>query len=184
MELENKSMQVLVAIYNALSDVPATMKTFSQRSKAVVRILKLAEAQGIDMDKHFDEEGNVRKTIKAVAFPVVVAPTEKPKAKDKPAVKKAPAEPKTPPKKQIPAESVAKGPSIRSVAEALLLEVVSVDDNKRNVGIGYEDIIAKIKVQFPTANTTVACLRWYAVHMRERDIRVPNRPRATPKKEA
>ena len=62
------------------------------------------------------------------------------------------------------------------------MTVVSIDENKRNVGIGYEEIIGTIKAKFPEAKTTVACLRWYAVHMRERDIRVPNRPRAIPKK--
>ncbi len=180
MELQEKSMQVLVAMYNLLSDVPATMKTFSQRSKAVVRIQKLAEEQGIEISTYFEEDGTKRKPVKATPFPVVVQKEKKPKET---AVKKdpKPATPK-PAKKANPVEPAAKGPSIRSVAEALLLEVVSVDENKRNVGIGYEDIIAKIKEQFPTANTTVACLRWYAVHMRERDVRVPNRPRATPKK--
>ncbi len=166
MNLVTKPMSVLVAMHNALNAAkPATMKTFSQRSKAVERITALAEAQGINIGKHFDDEGNVKPPA-----PVEPAKVTAPKAAPKAKADKAPAEPKV------------KAPSIRAVAEEMLLEVVGLDENKRKVGVPYEDIIAKIKAQFPEAKTTVACLRWYAVHMRERDVLPPNRPRATPKK--
>ena len=76
----------------------------------------------------------------------------------------------------------------RVVAEQLLLEVVPHDEDKRPYGHSYEEILNRIRAQFEGAKTTVACLRWYAVHMRERGEKVPNRPRAAPtataKKEA
>jgi DNA-binding protein HU-beta len=76
-------------------------------------------------------------------------------------------------------EKKEKGPVIRVVAEQLLLEVVTHDEDKRPYGHSYEEILNRIRAQFEGAKTTVACLRWYAVHMRERGEKVPNRPRAT-----
>ncbi len=81
-------------------------------------------------------------------------------------------------------EKKEKGPVIRAVAEAMLLKVVSVDDEKRPYGMPYEDILVELRKQFEGCKTTVACLRWYAVHMRERGEKVPARPRATPAKAA
>jgi len=36
----------------------------------------------------------------------------------------------------------------------------------RSVGIPYDEIIRRIKDEFPEAKTTAACLRWYAVKVR------------------
>lgn len=80
--------------------------------------------------------------------------------------------------KKPKAEKKPKGPTIRSVAEALLVEVVGHDVDGRPLSHSYEVILEKIREQFPNAKTTVACLRWYAVHMRAEEIRVPQRPRA------
>jgi hypothetical protein len=164
LDLSTLKMATLVAMVNHLagSEV-ATMKTFSQRSKAVDRVLKLAEAGGIHLEEVFDAEGAVIPP-KPVELPKPAAPA----AKDKPAEK----------------EKKVKGPSIRSVAEELLMEVVGVDENKRKVGHSYETILAKLQEQFQGAKTTVACLRWYAVHMRDRNVMPPNRPRAVPAKAA
>lgn len=89
---------------------------------------------------------------------------------------------------KAPKEKKEKGPVIRVVAEQLLLEVVTHDEDKRPYGHSYDEILNRIHAQFEGAKTTVACLRWYAVHMRERGEKVPNRQRATPtattKKEA
>lgn len=193
LNLEALNMMTLVAIHNAISDKPATMKTFSQRSKAVARIEKLAAEAGINLRDRFEDDGRVKvvKTVdpapatvkeeeKAPASPSGIAtmldqmgkkdaaPT--PKA-DKPAAKRA-----------EKAEKKEKGPVIRVVAEALLLEVVTHDEDKRPYGHSYDTILSKIHEQFPEGKTSVACLRWYAVHMRERGERVPNRPRAAAKK--
>ena len=85
--------------------------------------------------------------------------------------------------KKAPTEKKEKGPVIRVEAEKLLLEVVKVDDDKRPWGHSYEYILSTLLAQFEGAKTTVACLRWYAVHMRERGEKVPNRPRASAKAE-
>jgi uncharacterized UBP type Zn finger protein len=161
MDLMTKPMSTLVTMHNHLSDKPASMKTFSQRSKAVERIMALAAGKGITVSDHFDEDGSIKPPPKATTVTATV--------EAKPAKKKAD-------------EKAPKAPSIRSLAEKLLLEVVRIDEDKRKVGIPYEDIITTIKQAHPNAKTTVACLRWYAVHMREADVMPPNRPRAVPKK--
>jgi DNA primase len=87
-------------------------------------------------------------------------------------------EPKPTKVKKEKAPKKEKGPVIRVEAEKLLLEVISKDEDGRPYGLSYESILGQLRVQFDGAKTTVACLRWYAVHMRERGERVPNRPRA------
>jgi len=186
MKLEALTMTALVAIHNALStDKPATMKTFSQRSKAVARIEKLAAEQGVDVCSRFNEDGSAVPVEAPVEEPVVSHdPTSVVgmlTAKDKPADKPARARRAAKPAGE-PVEKKEKGPVIRAVAEALLLEVVKHDEDKRPYGHGYDFILDSIHKQFIGAKTTVACLRWYAVHMRERGERVPNRPRAVPTK--
>ena len=183
MELVTLPMSTLVAMHNLLAPQPtATMKTFSQRSKAADRIQKLADAAGVDLDSRFNPDGTLRTIAEAVETinPTVVDSLVMVEKTDfAPGVVETPVEPPAVKEKPAKVEKPAKGPSIRSVAEERLLAVVEVKDG-RNVGIPYTEILATIKEQFPGAKTTVACLRWYAVHMRERDIRVTNRPRATP----
>jgi hypothetical protein len=54
----------------------------------------------------------------------------------------------------------------------------------RSVGLPYDRIIAEIRNEFPDCETTVACLRWYAVKVRVEEagyegLRLPQRrPRA------
>ncbi|MEE8608982.1 MAG: hypothetical protein V3S55_15365 [Nitrospiraceae bacterium] len=61
-------------------------------------------------------------------------------------------------------------------------------DNTRTVGITYLEIIDRIKAEFAECQTSVACLRWYAVKVRAEEpgyegYRLPQRrPRATPKR--
>lgn len=79
---------------------------------------------------------------------------------------------------------VPSGRTIREVAEGLLLEVVGERDG-RKIGHTYEAILAKVLEEFPEADTTVACLRWYSVHLnREPNIKMPIRPRKRPAKAA
>lgn len=91
---------------------------------------------------------------------------------------------KPPKAKKEPKPKKEKGPVIRVVAEGLLLEVTHKDEDGRPYGHAYETVLERIREQFDGAKTTVACLRWYAVHMRERGEKVPNRPRAQPAKPA
>ena len=59
--------------------------------------------------------------------------------------------------------------------------------NARSVGVPYDEIIRRIRKEFPECQTTVACLRWYSVKIRVEEpgyeiLRLPQRrPRAKPK---
>lgn len=194
LKLDALNMQTIVTIHNAISDKPATMKTFSQRSKAIARIEKIASEAGIKLADRFDAEGSpkVVKTEDLTPQGVKEEPKEESKTPngiaalvgqmtnakaDKPADTPKPAA-----RSKEPKEKKEKGPVIRVVAEQLLLEVAAHDEDKRPYGHSYETILNKIHEQFPEGKTSVACLRWYAVHMRERGERVPNRPRTVAKK--
>lgn len=120
--------------------------------------------------------------------PEVVA--EKPKAKQKPAAK-----PKS-----------SDGRTIRETSLDLLAHIDFYEDklkpsndenrvdadhkNARSVGLAYLEIIRRVKEEFPDADTSVACLRWYSVKVRDfkshpeySGWKLPQRrPRATPKK--
>ncbi len=89
--------------------------------------------------------------------------------------------------------------SIRPIREAaleLLCEVVRYEDRNRpassdniveadvdgarSVGVPYDEIIDAIRDEFPDCETTVACLRWYAVKVRVEEfgyegLRLPQR---------
>lgn len=60
--------------------------------------------------------------------------------------------------------------------------------NARSVGLPYLEIIERLKEMFPDAQTSVACLRWYAVKVRAEEFGyegyklAQRRPRAKPKK--
>ncbi len=74
-----------------------------------------------------------------------------------------------------------KRPTIRALAETLLLEVASEDEESgRNIGLPYDAILERIHNAFPDCECSVKCLRWYAVKMKE-DEKVlqlmPVRPR-------
>ena len=65
--------------------------------------------------------------------------------------------------------------TVRSVAEALLLKLDGAE------GLAYNEVLAAVKAEFPSAKTTVGCLRWYAAHMREAGTVLPKRARASAK---
>ena len=88
-------------------------------------------------------------------------------------------QPKPQPKRE-PAES------IRDFVEGMLQEVVGEHPKKHKpLGHTYEHILAETAKAYPEAATTVACLRWYATHLnRRKDVRLPVRERAKPKRRA
>lgn len=199
--LDTLKMNVLVDMVNALGGT-VTMKTFSQRSKAIERLNKLAAEQGILLEDRFDVDGRpftklelaeLEAAEKKAADEAEAAYLKAQAAADAEAEARIKAEaaaalapkeeaPKAPKAKKAPAEPKPKRVSIRSVAEVLILEVTGLDENQRKVGHAYETILTKIKEQYPDAKTSIACLRWYAVHMRERGVLPPSRPRANPVK--
>ena len=169
---EQSNITDIAAIYNELKGTNTDVKTLAKRGKAKllaqIEVMaaeateksKAEEAKPVEEAKPFDSISHLIKQMGTKD-----AAPAKPKAERKPKAEKV--------KKE-------KGPVIRVVAEALLLEVVSHDDDKRPYGHSYDEVLNRIHQQFEGAKTTVACLRWYAVHMRERGEKVPNRPRATP----
>jgi len=72
--------------------------------------------------------------------------------------------------------------TIVAASEELLMKTVRVDEDGRNIGMTYNEIVDAIRVMFPEAKTTTKCLRWYAAKMKEADPavihRMPVRPRA------
>lgn len=185
---EQSNIADIAAIYNELKCTNIDVKTLAKRGKAKllaqidallkVQAEKTAEEQSARAEEHKAEElmktGGVNHLVQQML-----------QAADK---KEEPAKPRAKREPKALKEKKEKGPVIRVVAEQLLLEVVAHDEDKRPYGHSYEEILNRIRAQFEGAKTTVACLRWYAVHMRERGEKVPNRPRATPtvptKKEA
>lgn len=155
---EQSNIADIAAVYNELKGTNTDVKTLAKRGKAKLLAQIDALLEAQAEKKKAEEQSTAR--------------AEEPKADEPKATK----------------EKKEKGPVIRVVAELLLLEVVTHDEDKRPYGHSYEEILNRIRAQFEGAKTTVACLRWYAVHMRERGEKVPNRPRATPtattKKEA
>ena len=68
--------------------------------------------------------------------------------------------------------------------------VKSNSDDARSVGIAYDEVIRRIRAEFPDCQTTVACLRWYSVKIRVEEhgyegLRLPQRrPRVKPQKKS
>ena len=65
------------------------------------------------------------------------------------------------------------GKTIRRRALALLEERIKGPDglpmkneDGRTVGLKYKEVLHIIKTEFPEASTSVACLRWYIVHLK------------------
>ena len=68
--------------------------------------------------------------------------------------------------------------TIREVSEAWLTAVDYTDDAGKPIGYTYEHILAQVLAEFPDANTTVKCLRWYNTKLNsDPNIKMPVRPR-------
>lgn len=161
---ENLSLAVLTAIRNDLAGTPNAGKFKVSKEKALEAVKRLAKEKGISLSKSYDESGQrVAATAATLAKPAKPA---------KPA-KKA---------KAVKPEKIVKDKTsvIRLAAEDLLMQVAGKDEDGRPQGHSYAIVLDAVLAKFPEANTSVACLRWYAVRMRERGLKVPNRPRAAP----
>jgi hypothetical protein len=165
LESADNKMGDLLAIHNALAAAlrknghqfkDAGPKTYSTKAKAVNRILLLAEFAKIDNGKAVAERHDP-------AHEEALKKASADKSADKPAPE--------PPKSKGPSSKKPKGPTVREVAERLLLE-----KDAEGKGMPYSEVLKRVFVQFPAAKTTVACLRWYATHMRtDKGLRVPDR---------
>lgn len=179
---EQSNIADIAAVYNELKGTNTDVETLAKRDKAklLAQIDALLEAQAEKKaDEPLDRVEEPAKTEEPPKTDGVNHPVQQMlQATDK-KEDATPAKPRAKREPKAPKEKKEKGPVIRVVAEQLLLEVVTHDEDKRPYGHSYEEILNRIRAQFEGAKTTVACLRWYAVHMRERGEKVPNRPRAT-----
>ncbi len=67
--------------------------------------------------------------------------------------------------------------TIQVVSEKLL-EAVAYEHDGRKWGIPYGQILAEVQSVFPDCKTTVACLRWYAAHLNQGGVVLPQRKRS------
>lgn len=69
--------------------------------------------------------------------------------------------------------------TIKAMSYRLLTHIHRTDpSDNRTVGLLYSTIVALVRKKFPKAETSLECLRWYSVHMRQEGIRLPQkRPR-------
>lgn len=188
MQLEAKSLAELTAIYNTMTG--KELKGFSQKSVAIEKITQ-ARVRGHDLIKGLmgktveqgatagEEESSWTKITELVAK-YFLDPNN---YKMPPAVKERlePAATVKPDDKPAEKPKAKSGRIIRVACEELLMKV-DFEQGGKEYGLSYEDILAAIKAEFPNGKTSLACLRWYAVQLRERNEKVPNRPRA-PKKD-
>lgn len=174
MNLTNEStIADIAARFNQLNGSTTDVKALAKRGKAKL-LARIAELEAT--------EAAAAKALKAKTSRMAAAVKSMEAANGKAGPTKRVKEPAKPKAKVEKKKKAPGAATIRSVSEALLLEVVSRDEDKRPYGYAYDEILDRIRVEFPEAKTTPACLRWYAVHMRERGEKVPNRPRVQPVK--
>ena len=178
---EQSNIADIAARHNELSGKGSDPKSLAKRGKAKLleQIKSMEDAKAAEAAAALGAPAEKIEEAKEQPNGLAMLLKQMQDAKDKKDAKPTKPKAKDKPKK----EKKEKGPVIRHVAEALLLEVVSHDEDKRPYGHSYETVLDRIREQFDGAKTTVACLRWYAVHMRERGEKVPNRPRAQPAKQ-
>ena len=162
-------MVALVARYNSLGPkTPAGPKTFSTRAKAVARILiredELNEQQSQEYDAAYatqeEEQAEMLEEDTVIADSIINAPLQSidTGVMEEPIVRRT-------------------GLSIKQASMDLLMEKVSETTDGKSVGWTYDEVLVKIRAQFPGCKTSIACLRWYSVHMRQDEFRLPIRPR-------
>lgn len=68
--------------------------------------------------------------------------------------------------------------TIREASEELLIAVAFTDDAGKPIGHPYDYVLERVLEEFPDANTTVKCLRWYNTKLNsDPNVRMPVRPR-------
>lgn len=173
---EQSPIAEIAGAFNAVKTTELDVKTLAKRGKA--KLLAFIHSESAVLLKAIKAAEQVAADKAAGNCGVMSAMTRslgdvaaKPVKNTKPA---------RAPKTAAPAEEKAPRVTIRTVSEDLLKEVAYHDDDKRPFGLAYDEILARVHTQFEGAKTTVACLRWYAVHMRERGVQLPHRPRVAP----
>lgn len=174
-DCDNSALANLINAFEERSDRDVKTVVKRGRAKMLASLQKLADEKGFDLGQgqylyHIVVMGSFADWLEMASAPVV---EETPVIEEVPVVGK------------VPVEKAPKAPSVREVAEGFLLTVVGTDEDGRDIGLSYDQALAEVLKVFPNAKTTIACLRWYAVHMRDREVKLPSRPRSgsTPKTE-
>lgn len=179
--LEALTNAELVGIYNGLCPEAPLKAWKGKKSVLIERIVKLRDAE---------LSNDTTASAPIAEEPVAEAPVE--------------AEEPEAPQEDETGEAPAPTRTVRAAALELLCHVAYYEDrnekpgddnrveegtqNARSVGIPYDEIIRRIHVEFPDCQTSVACLRWYAVKVRAEEfgyenLRLPQRrPRVKPTK--
>lgn len=97
---------------------------------------------------------------------------------------------------RIRRQNLRLGRTIVSRSQDLLKEKVAdpstgervLKDGRWTTGLTYQAILKKLTVEFPEASTSVACLRWYNVHMKgdaaDEGLAFPDLPQYRPRSSA
>ena len=64
---------------------------------------------------------------------------------------------------------------IKQACESLLMEVTGRDKDGFTTGHSYEEVLRRVKIEFPDGNTSIKCLRWYVTHMKDQGVRMPQK---------
>jgi len=173
-DLNGMKTSELVALYNEHSGKAPITKWKRKVTELVAAVLKLKPDLFFVSTHTFDEASQGELAAQSgrpvdADETVVAAPTKS--------------------KKKAKAKSKAKGETdrgaIRRFCEELLLKTRGTDpETKRPMGLPYSDILAKVAEKFPSAETSLNCLRWYATKMNKRTgaekVQMPVRPKAKP----
>lgn len=70
--------------------------------------------------------------------------------------------------------------TIKQASYEMLLLHDQDDHTGRSMGLSYEEILRRLREEFPDCETTDKCLRWYAVQLNTDGAKLPGRPRKPP----
>ena len=74
--------------------------------------------------------------------------------------------------KQLPLISTT---TIGSYSKGLLMEVMGENEEKRKVGMSYDDVLTLVKEKYPEGNTSKKSLQWYNSDLKKEGKEVPIR---------
>jgi chemotaxis protein histidine kinase CheA len=183
-QLLEKTSKELVALYNHIGRYQDNFKELTTWKKAKTDLVNLilqlqdavAQAEALDTDAALDEleaEEPQAEEPQAEEPQAEEPQAEEPQAEEPQAEEPQAEEPQAPVKairtNAEPfldaelLEQIASSSTIKGAAEAML----SLNDTRGQPQVGYPQMLRVIKQAFPGAATTIACLRWYAVRLRE-----------------
>lgn len=198
-DLNTLTSKELVVVHNTLADRLGSSALTSWKGKKELLVERVegmrAEVLRRFPEPMFDDEDEpmARVTVDSETFEAldghVKAPQGEPIPEEQPA--ETTEEPSEAPQRTIKAASIEWLCHVEYYEDRAAKPGTTVVEpghkGARSVGLTYDEVIRRVQAEFPGCNTSVACLRWYAVKIRVgehgyKDLRLPQRrPRATPK---